>query len=63
MACSEEAAFQQTAPAHYIPNISSQCHNSLVDAARQIANSLSPIAKKILTSFLRFTHNIIRKNF
>ena len=46
MACFE-VAFPQTAGVHYISNISSQCHNSLVFAARQIANNLSPIAKKL----------------
>ena len=35
---------------------------SLVFAARQIANNLSPIAKKIVTSFFGFLQNIIRKN-
>ena len=45
MAWSEVGAFLQTAEAHYISNVSSQCHNSLVFAARQIANNLPPIAK------------------
>ena len=40
-----EVAFLQTAGAHYISNIFKPNHNSLVFAARQIANnSLSPIA-------------------
>ena len=47
MACSEVAAFLHTAGAHYILHIFSQRHNSLVFAARQTANSLSSIAKKI----------------
>ena len=47
MACSEVAAFLQTAGAHYISNILSQCHNSLVFAARQIEDNPSPIAKKL----------------
>ena len=42
MACSE-VAFLQTAGAQIF---SCQCHNSLVFAARQIANNISPIAKK-----------------
>ena len=42
MACSE-VAFLQTAGARIF---SSQCHYSLVFAARRIANNLSPIAKK-----------------
>ena len=42
MACSE-VAFLHTAGARIF---SSQCHYSLVFAARQIANNLSPIAKK-----------------
>ena len=46
MACSKAAAFQQTAGAHYIWIFCSQCHSSLVFATRQIANNLSPIAKK-----------------
>ena len=52
MPCSE-VAFLQTAgvrrfSSHVIFQIfSSQCHNSLVFAARQIANNLSPIAKKL----------------
>ena len=46
MACTEVAAFLQTVAAHYISNIFfSQCHYSLVLAARQITNSLSPIDK------------------
>ena len=40
MACSE-VTFQQTAEARIL---SSQCHNSLVFAARQIANNLSSMA-------------------
>ena len=62
MACSEVPAFLQTAGAHYISIIfhfSSQLRNSLVSAARQIANNLSPIAKN---SFLGLTHNIIKQN-
>ena len=53
MACSE-VALQQIAGAHYISNVfySSQRHNSLVFAARQIANNLLPIPKKILTFLL-----------
>ena len=59
MACSE-VAFLQTAGAHYISNICSQCHNSLVFAARQIANTQSPIAKKLQLFFLGLrTFNII----
>ena len=47
MACCEVAAFLQTVKANHISNIFySQCHNSLVFAAQQIANNLSPIAKK-----------------
>ena len=47
MACSEVAAFLQTAGAQYIFRIfSSQCHNSLVFTGRKTANSVSPIAKK-----------------
>ena len=46
MACSEVAAFLQTAGAYFVSNISSQCRNSLVFAARQTANNLSQIAKK-----------------
>ena len=42
MVCSE-VAFLQTAGARIF---FSQCHNSLVLAARQIANNLTPIAKK-----------------
>ena len=42
MACSK-VAFLQTAGAQIF---SSQNHNSLMFAARQIANNLSPIAKK-----------------
>ena len=41
MACSE-VAFLQTAGVRIF---FSQCHNSLVFAARQIANNLSPVAK------------------
>ena len=58
MACSEVAAFLQTAGEHYISNVSSQCHNSSVFAARQIANNMSPIAKKILPLFFGLFHNI-----
>ena len=46
MACSEAAAFLKTAGARYISNIFQPGHSSLVFAARQIANNLSPIAKK-----------------
>ena len=47
MACSEVVAFLLTA-GHIIFRIfSSQCHNSLVFAARQIASNLSPIAEKL----------------
>ena len=46
MACSEAAAFLQIAGHIIIRKFSSQCHNRLVFAARQIANNLSPIAKK-----------------
>ena len=46
MGCSEVAAFLRTAKAHYILTIFSQCHNNLVFAVRQIADNLSPIAKK-----------------
>ena len=53
MACSE-GAFLQTVGArilYFLANVifrifASQCHNSLI-AARQTANNLSPIAKKI----------------
>ena len=41
MACSE-VAFLQTAGARMF---SSQCHNSIVFAVRQIANNLSPITR------------------
>ena len=41
-----EVAFLQTAGAQYISNFFSQRYNSLVFSARQIANNLSPIAKK-----------------
>ena len=53
MACSE-VALQQIAGAYYISNVfySSQRHNSLVFVARQIANNLLPIPKKILTFLL-----------
>ena len=61
MACSE-VAFSQTAGHIILRIFSSQCHNSLVFAARQIANNLSPIAKNILISYLGLTHNIIAKN-
>ena len=47
MASSEVETFLQTAATHYILNISTQCHNSLVFAVREIANNLLPIAKKI----------------
>ena len=50
MACSKVAAFLVFCKlmGHIIFRMfSSQCHNSLVFAARQIANNLSPIAKKI----------------
>ena len=47
MSCSGAAEFLQTAVAHYIFQIfSSQCHYSLVFAARQIANNLPPMVKK-----------------
>ena len=59
MACSEAAAFLRHVE---LGMFSSQCHDSLVFAARQIANTLSPIAKKIVASFLGLTHNIFRKN-
>ena len=53
MACSEAAAFLQTAGAHYISNIFQPIsYNSLTFAARQIANNLSPIAKNCLLLFL-----------
>ena len=58
MACSE-VAFLPTAGAHYslFPIFFSQCHNSLVFAARQIANNLSPIAKNFfLFLTLRIYH-------
>ena len=42
MTCSE-LAFLQTSGARIF---SSQCHNGLVFAARQIVNNWSPIAKK-----------------
>ena len=42
MVCSE-VAFLQTAGAQIFFSL---CHNSLVLAARQIANNLTPIAKK-----------------
>ena len=45
MACSE-VAFLQTARAHFITKVLSQCHYSLVFTAGQIENNLSPIAKK-----------------
>ena len=45
MACSEVAAFLQTAGAVF-RMFSRQCHNGLVLAARLIANNLSPIDKK-----------------
>ena len=53
MACSE-VAFLQTAWAHYnlFQIFSSQCQSSLVFAARQIANNLSPIAKNFWLFFL-----------
>ena len=58
MSCSE-VAFLPTAGGHVVFRIfSSQCHNSLVFAARQMANNLSPVAQKFL---LGLTHNIIRK--
>ena len=43
-----EVALLQIAGAHYISYVfySSQRHNSLVFAARQIANNLLPISKK-----------------
>ena len=55
MACSEVAAFLQTTGmlGYIIFRIfSSQCHNNLVFAARQIANNLSPITKKFELFFL-----------
>ena len=61
MACSE-VAFVQSAGAHYISNNCGQCRNSLAFAARQIANNLSPIAKKFEFYFLGLSQNIIRKN-
>ena len=61
MACSEVAAFLKLL-GHIIFRIfSRQCHNSLVLAARQIANNLSPIAE-IFSFFLGLTQNIIGKN-
>ena len=39
MVCSEVAAFLQTAGHIIFRKFSSQCHNSLVFAARQIANN------------------------
>ena len=49
MACSKVVACLQTAWTHYtvFRIFSSPCHNSLVFAGRQIANNLSPIAKKL----------------
>ena len=46
MACFEIAAFLQTAGTHYIRIFFSQYYYSLMFTARQIANNLSPIAKK-----------------
>ena len=47
MACSEVTAFLLLL-GHIIFRIfSNQCHNSLVFAARQIANNLQRIAKKL----------------
>ena len=47
MACSEVAVLQ-TAGAYYSSKFSGQqCHDSLVFAAWQVANNLSPIAKKL----------------
>ena len=43
MACSEVAAFLKPTGAHNISNISQQF---IEFAARQIANNLSPVAKK-----------------
>ena len=40
MACSEVTAFLLTAGTHYISNIFNRCYNSVVFAARQIANNL-----------------------
>ena len=62
MACSEVAAFLQTAGHIMIRIFSIQYHNSLEFAARQISNNLSPIAKKMLTSFYGLSHNITGKN-
>ena len=49
MASSEVPAILLTAGADYtvFRIFCSQCHNSLVFAAPQIANNLSPIAKKL----------------
>ena len=51
MACSEVAFLQTAGHEYFLANVIlriffSQCHNSLVYVAQQIANNLSPIAKK-----------------
>ena len=46
MACSKVAAFLQIARHITFRIFSSQCHTSLVFAAWQNANNLSPIAQK-----------------
>ena len=54
MACSEVTAFLLLL-GHIIFRIfSNQCHNSLVFVARQIANNLQRIAKKLKLHFLAF---------
>ena len=50
MACSKVTFLQTAEHEHFLANaifriFSSQCHNSLVFAARQIANNVSPVAK------------------
>ena len=52
MACIDVAAFLQTAGAIIFQIFSSRCHYSLMFAARQIANNLSPIAKQFHLFFM-----------
>ena len=47
MACSEVTAFLRLLGHIIFQIFSNQCHNSLVFAARQIANNLQRIAKKL----------------
>ena len=63
MACSEVATFLQMLGLIIFRTFSSQCHTSLVFDLWQIANNLSPIAKKFKLFFLALSRISLERTF